>query len=89
MDNITYTIEESDGKFISTVKVFDTVIKFLINCKDYEVADNMSKAYIKTVKVIENTCKGMQGYFFVNDFDGEVMHFSNTLKNKSYDTRNN
>lgn len=81
MNNITYTIEEeSDSKFISTVKVFDTVIKFLINCKDYEIADNMSKAYIKTIKVTENTCKGMQGYFFVKDFDGEIMYFSSKLK---------
>jgi hypothetical protein len=80
MDDITYVIEDSGGKYTSTIKAFGTPIKYIINGSSYKQTQKISEAYIKKVKVIKNTCKGMQGYFFIQDFDGEHMYFSESLK---------
>jgi hypothetical protein len=83
MDDVTYTIENSGGRYVSTIKAFNTSIKFLINGRSIKQTQKISEAYIKKVKIIKNTCRGMQGYFFVQDFDGEYLFFSESLKLRS------
>lgn len=76
----TYEIFCEDGRYTGIIYYKDTPIKILINHKTEESCINMCEAYIRHVKIKDNPAKGMSGTFFVNDFDGEVIHAAAKLK---------